>query len=132
MKQTSFAALVLLTACAPAPTREAPSASPAPATAAAAALNPVGIFQFTTSDGGETVSGSIEVTGQTGAYGGHIRTPNDVIVITSVAVTGQQMVVTGDTPGGTLTLTLNFTGNDFTGGWVLAGVTGEMRGQRTS
>ena len=129
MKRPSLAVLALLAACAPAATSAAPSAGPAPA-AVAASLNPVGLFEFTTSDGGETASGTIEVTGQAGAYGGHVRTPADVMIITDVVVAGQQMVVRADTPGGTLTLTLNFAGNDFTGGWTLGDATGEMRGQR--
>jgi hypothetical protein len=93
-------------------------------------VNPVGTFEFTTAADGETLTGSIEVSGQPGAYAGHIRTPHDDIPITSVAVTGQQMVVTGDTPGGPLTLTLNFTGNSFTGGWTVGEDSGEIRGQR--
>jgi len=127
-RMTSFAALALLTACAPA--AEAPSAGPTPVAAVAAAVNPVGTFEFTTTADGETLTGSITVSGQPGAYTGRIRTAHDDIPIIGVSVTGQQMVVTGDTPGGPLTLTLNFTGTTFTGSWAVDGDKSEIRGQR--
>jgi hypothetical protein len=135
MKRTSFAALVLLAACAPAATSAgdpvpAPTTAP-PAVTTAAAVNPVGTFEFTTSVNGDMVTGSIEVTGNAGAYGGTIRTSaTPDIPVRGVTVNGQQMVVTADTPDGELVLTLNFTGNNFTGGWTLGGGSGEMRGQR--
>ncbi|HEV3050417.1 MAG TPA: hypothetical protein VGX50_08925 [Longimicrobium sp.] len=133
MKRTSFAALVLLAACAPAtpPADPMPAPTAPPAVATSAVLNPVGTFEFTTSVNGDMVTGSVEVTGNPGAYGGTIRTSaTPDIPVTGVAVSGQQMVVTAHTPDGELTLTLNFTGNNFTGGWTLGGGSGEMRGQR--
>jgi hypothetical protein len=132
MKRTVVAALALFAACAPATTSEAPSIGPATTTAAApAALNPVGMFPFTTAVNGNEVTGSIEVTGQAGEYGGTIRTSvTPDIPITGVVVTGQQMVVAADTPDGPLTLTLAFTGDTFTGEWELNGDSGAIRGRR--
>jgi hypothetical protein len=134
MKRTSFAALVLLAACAPAATSAGgptPAPTAPPAVATAAAVNPVGTFEFTTSVNGDMVTGSIEVTGNPGAYGGTIRTSaTPDIPVRGVTVNGQQMVVTADTPDGELGLTLNFNGNNFSGGWTLGGGSGEMRGQR--
>jgi hypothetical protein len=131
MKRKTIAALALLAACAPAPP-EAPTVGPTPAaTTPAASLNPVGRFEFTTpGDEGEEVKGTIEVTGQPGAYGGHIRAGDDEIPITEVAVTGERMVVNAETPGGTMTIILDFTGDTFIGGYTLRGDTGEMRGRR--
>ena len=134
MKRTSFAALVLLAACAPAATSAGdpvPAPTAPPAVATSAAVNPVGTFEFTTSVNGDMVTGSVEVTGSSGAYGGTIRTSaTPDIPVTGVTVNGQQMVVTADTPDGELTITMNFTGNNFTGGWTLGGGSGELRGQR--
>jgi hypothetical protein len=136
MKRTAFATLALLAACAPA-SPGAPTVSPTPAQTTpeaatmAASLNPVGLFEFTTpGDEGEEVKGTIEVTGQPGTYGGRIRAGNDEIPITEVAVTGQRMVVNAETPGGTMTIILDFTGDTFIGGYTLRGDTGEMRGRR--
>jgi hypothetical protein len=133
MKRRSFAALVLLAGCAPAtpPADPMPAPTAPPAVATSAAVNPVGTFEFTTSVNGDMVTGSVEVAGQPGAYTGTIRTSiSPDIPVTGVTVNGQQMVVAADTPDGALTLTLNFTGNNFTGGWTLAGDSGELRGQR--
>jgi hypothetical protein len=96
-------------------------------------VNPVGTFNFTTAVQGEPVTGSIEVTGTPDAYGGTLRTSaTPDIGITAVTVQGQRMVATVDTPDGQLVLTLNFTGNTFTGGWTLNGGSGEITGQRAS
>ena len=134
MKRTSFAALVLLAACAPAATSAGdptPAPTAPPPVATSAAVNPVGTFEFTTSVNGDMVTGSVEVTGSSGAYGGTIRTSaTPDIPVTGVTVNGQQMVVTADTPDGELTIAMNFTGNNFTGGWTLGGGSGELRGQR--
>jgi hypothetical protein len=120
MKRMLAAALLLLTAaCATAPRGPAP-------------LNPVGTFEFLTTVGGNPVSGGMDVTGQPGAYAGTIRTSVTTdIPITSVAVTGQQMVVTGDTPDGPVTITVTFTGDTFTGRWALNGDGGDLSGRRT-
>lgn len=133
MKRTSLAALFLLAACAPAtpPADPTPAPTAPPAVATSAAVNPVGTFEFTTSVNGDMVTGSIEVTGNPGAYGGTIRTSiTPDIPVTGVTTNGQQMVVTADTPDGELALTMNFTGDNFTGGWTLGGGSGELRGQR--
>jgi hypothetical protein len=133
MKHTLAAALALLAAaCAPA----APPADPMPsgsatAPAASAALNPVGTFNFRTVVGGGEVTGSLEVTGTEGAYGGRIRTSiTPDIPITGVRVMGQEMIVTGNTPDGPLAINMTFTGNTFTGSWALSGDSGSLSGQR--
>ena len=134
MKRTFAAALTLLAACSPAaaPPPAEPAAEPAPAAApASAALNPVGVFEFATTVDGEPLTGTIEVTGSPGAYGGVIRTSaTPDLPISGVITTGNEMVVTSTTPDGTLTLRMAFTGNDFTGGWDLGEDSGELTGRR--
>ena len=133
MKRTLAAALTLLAAaCTPA----APPADPKPsgtttAPAATAALNPVGVFNFRTTVNGGEVTGVVEVTGTEGAYGGRIRTSiTPDLPITGVRVMGQEMIVTGNTPDGPLSINMTFTGNSFTGSWALAGDGGSLSGQR--
>ena len=131
MKHTLCAALVLLAAaCAPA---AAPPAEPAPAvaTVAPAALNPVGVFEFTTSVDGNPLNGTIEVTGQPGAYTGVVRTSaTPDLPITGVRVEGDEMTVTSSVEGQELVMRLTFAGNNFTGGWTLAGDSGDIEGRR--
>lgn len=132
MKRTLAAALTLLAAaCAPA----APPADPMPSgtttAPTSAALNPVGVFNFRTMVGGGEVTGAVEVTGTAGAYGGRIRTSiTPDIPITGVRVSGQEMIVTGNTPDGPLSINMTFTGNSFTGSWALSGDSGSLSGQR--
>lgn len=120
MKRILAAALLLVAAaCAP--------ANPTPL-----ALNPVGVFAFTTAVNGSEVTGAVEVTGQPGAYGGRVRTSiTPDMPITGVEVTEQQMVVSGSAPQGPLTIDMTFTGDTFTGTWQLGGDGGDLAGRRT-
>jgi protein-disulfide isomerase len=117
-------------ACASAGTTADTSTTTAPA--ASASVNPVGRFDFTTSVQGQTVTGTIQVAGTSGAYTGQITTSiTPPIPINTVTATGQAMVITGSTPDGTLTIRMNFTdGTAFTGGWELAGDSGTLTGRR--
>ena len=125
------AATLLAAACAPAGPPATVSAPTVMVPAAAAEVNPVGTFNFTTAVDGNQITGSIQVTGDRGLYGGIIRTSiTPDIPITDVTVDGQRLVVTANTPDGPLVLTLNFTGNAFTGGWTLDGDAGDLSGQR--
>ena len=122
MKRILAAALVLFAAA---------CATAAPAPSGPAPLNPVGVFPFTTSVNGGEVTGSVEVTGEAGAYGGTIRTSiTQDIPITGVVVTGQEMVVSAQTPDGPLTINMTFTGDTFTGEWELNGDGGTLYGRR--
>jgi hypothetical protein len=94
-------------------------------------FNPVGVFEFETTVNGGPVTGSVEVTGQPDAYGGTVRTSvTPDLPIAGLAVEGNLMVVTADTPDGVVTLRMSFTGNDFTGRWELAGDSGPLTGSR--
>lgn len=122
MKRLLAAALLLLAAaCSTAPP---PPPAPPP-------LNPVGTFEFQTSVDGNTVTGTAEVTGRDGVYGGVIRTSaTPDLPITDVTVEGDTMVVRSTVNGGTLTLRMVFTGDEFTGGWTLPDDSGTLTGRR--
>jgi hypothetical protein len=126
MKRMIAAALLLfVAACAPAPIASPPPLPPP------AALNPVGVFEFTTAVDGNEVRGSVEVTGQPGAYGGTVRTSiTPDIPVTGVTVTGQTLLVAASTPDGPLTFALTFNGDAFTGRWELNGDGGDVTGHR--
>lgn len=94
-------------------------------------FNPVGTFEFETELNGSPLTGTVEVTGQEDAYGGTLRTSaTPDLPIAGVAVEGNLMVVTADTPNGVVTLRMSFTGNDFIGRWELAGDSGPLAGRR--
>lgn len=138
MKALASAALALLAAaCTPAGTAQpAPAAAPAaaPAPAAAAALNPVGKFEFTSMLSGRPLEATVEVTGGPGAYAGQIvSNASPPIAISNVTVNGQEIVVTGQLPDGTLTIHMNFTdAQSFTGNWSLNGQGAPLSGHRAT
>lgn len=122
MKIKAFLAamlVLLVAACASAPRGAGP-------------LNPVGRYQFATSVQGNPVTGTMDVTGSAGAYTGQITTSiTPPIPITGVTVMGREMIVTGNTPDGPITIRMNFAeGTAFTGSWELSGDSGTMTGNR--
>lgn len=133
-------ALLLLSAAActatppaePAPAPQ-PMVAPAPPPAPAA-VNPVGKYEFATTLQGQPLTGTMEITGTPGAYGGRITSSaTEPIPITTVTVEGQSMTVAGETGNGTLTIKINFTeGGAFTGGWTLGSDGATLTGRRTS
>ena len=139
------AALLLAAACSTAPATTdgpAPMTTTASGTAsasgtttsmpAAGAVNPVGAYSFTTTIGGDNVAGTVEIDGTAGAYTGRINTSMlPPLPIRSVTVNGQQLMLTADTPNGVVSMTFNFSGQDFTGNWTLAGDGGQITGRRT-
>jgi hypothetical protein len=137
MKATLFlaAAISLATAaCSAAPAPETMPSAGTQSSASAAAVNPVGRYEFSTLVQGQPVTGNIEITGTPGAYTGQITTSiTPPLPISGATVDGQKVTVTGNTPDGVLTFTMNFTdGTSFTGGWELAGDSGAMTGRRLS
>jgi hypothetical protein len=103
------------------------SAPPAPAP-----LDPVGVYRFETAYQGQTVTGRVTVSGEPGSYSGSVE-PDAVappMDIYSVVVQGQQMTLVCDAGGDDLVMTLTFSGDDFTGTWVLGMDGGEVKGAR--
>lgn len=110
----------------PAPARDVTPPPPA-------AVDPVGVFDFTTTvEGMGAVNGTITITkNPAGGYGGTIGTNvTETITIRTVTVDGQKVNVVADTPDGPITFTMEFTGNDFTGTWTLGGMSGVHTGKR--
>lgn len=105
---------------------------PTSAVTATPAMNPVGTFDFIaiTPDGSPS-NGSFTIAGSPGAYTGTIERPGmGGSGLSSIAVEGQTMTISADIPDGAVVLTLNFTGNDFTGKWALQGAEGAISGKR--
>jgi hypothetical protein len=117
---------VSLLACASNPE---PATPPAPQ-----AVDPVGVFDFATNVEGTAVQGTITVeSAPGGGHGGSITTDvTEPIPISGVTVDGQNMTVTAQTPDGPITMSLTFTGNDFTGSWTMGGMSGSLNGSRRS
>ena len=122
-------ALVLGVACASG-TAGSPGAPPEPAPPPP--LDPVGTYAFETSFEGQTISGKIFITGSPGAYGGSVEPEigPPPVPITGVTVSGQEITLTADAGGEELTIVMVFTGKSYTGTWMLAFDSGELRGEK--
>ena len=130
-------------ACAtsPAATRDTPTPTPtttqAPppsstSVATSSALNPVGTFDYTAiGPDGSALPGSFTITGSPGAYTGRIeRQGAGASDITSITVDGQTLTLVSSIAEGPVTLTLQFTGNEFSGRWAIQGMDGAISGKR--
>ena len=114
----SLIALVLAGACASAPSGPPP-------------LNAVGVFDFGTEVDGNQVAGTIEIVRSGTGYGGTLSTSmTEPVPVGSVFVEGQTMTVVANTPDGPATLVLTFEGDDFSGTWEYAGMSGFLSGSR--
>jgi hypothetical protein len=148
MRRVVSLSAVLLAACSSAAPTPAPSpatapaapataargATPAPAPAPApAALNAVGTYSFATEVNGTPVAGTLVVTRANNVWGGKLT--SDVfpeIPVTGVVVEGQTMKIAAESPNGSVSIIMNFSGNDYTGTWELGGLTGPVSGKRIS
>lgn len=111
----------------------APAPSPAaqPAPAPAAAMSPVGTYDFSTTAQGQSIAGVIVITGAPGAYGGSMATQaTPELPIRTVAVRGDSVFITLDTPEGEAAVDLKLVGADITGVWSYAGMSGVLSGRK--
>ena len=112
------AGIAVAAACASAPAQPRP-------------VDPIGTFDFSTTVDGTAVSGTIEIRSGSSGYTGTISTNvTEPVPITAVTVEGQVVTVAASAPDGPINFTMTFTGDDFTGGWTYAGMSGELTGNR--
>jgi len=120
-------ALALTAACASAPA--IPPAEVVPPTPPP--VNPVGMFDFTTTVEGTIVNGTVTVVKTDTGFGGSITTTvTEPVPVRAVTVEGQKLTVTADTPDGPITFTMDFKGDEFAGGWNLGTMAGTHTGKR--
>jgi len=113
-----FASVAFAAACASAP------AGPRP-------VDPVGTFDFTTSMDGTAIEGTITIQRAQNGYTGSLTTNvTEPIPVSSVVVEGQKVTVVANAPDGPVTMVFTFTGNDFTGNWTYANMSGTASGRR--
>lgn len=132
IKWPMTAAVLLFAACSSAPETTTPTPQPAVQTPPApVAVDPAGSYEFSTIVDGQTVTGTMAISGTPGAYRGRILSNMfPEIPITSVTVFQRKMVVKGSMPDGEVTLNMAFTGQDFVGNWELGQMTGDFTGKK--
>ena len=129
LRIVAVSGLIFAVACASAP--DGAQTTPASEAAARGEVNPVGSYTFSTVIQGMAVDGQLRVNGTQDAWGGTIYTPaTGELPVSSVAVDGQEVRVTTDTPDGIVHIRMIFSGDTFTGDWSLGAQGGAIRGQR--
>ena len=95
------------------------------------ALDPVGVYDFSTSVEGQTLTGTITFTGSAGAYTGSFTTGmTGTVPLRNVEVDGMDMTFLADTPDATVAFLLTFEGDSFTGEWDAEGMVGFISGTK--
>lgn len=134
-------ALAATTACArsaqQAPAPQSPSvrvttpAAPAAAQTTAAAVNPVGVYDFSTSAEGMEVTGTITIVAREGGYGGSVTTSaTSGSTISSVTVRDSTVTVVTAGAEGEATLQFTVSGQSISGGWAMNGMQGTLNGRK--
>ena len=93
-------------------------------------LDPVGIYDFTTDVEGQTIAGTITITGSPGAYSGSVTSDMGTISLRNIVVDGMDLTFVGDSPDFTVAFALTFSGDSFTGEWDVEGLVGFISGSK--
>lgn len=114
------------------PANNPASAALAAPTLVARAVDPVGTFDYSTVFQGQDATGTITVTSTDGKYGGQVTMSlaDGPLPITAVKVEENRVTIDSEAPDGPVQTVLNFAGDDFTGEWHYAGMTGALKGKR--
>lgn len=126
MKRIVIPAVAALLAVAIAASARAQTPAPTPA------VDPVGVFEYTTSVQGQTVTGTITIAKtETGLGGKILSDAMPEIPIKAVTVEGKKLTIQAEIPDGALTITIEFEdANKFAGNWTLGGEGGAISGKR--
>ncbi len=98
-------------------------------------LDPVGSFEFQTQVQGQTITGTLEISGEPGAYEGRIvpgaAAGMGPIPLTRITVEEQELRASGNAQGEPLEIRIVFEGDEFEGSWSAGMEGGQIQGQRT-
>ena len=121
---------LVLTACSQS-TGGGSAAAPPPQPEPTPTLDPVGVYDFTTSVEGQPMTGTLTITGSPDAYNGSMSTDMmGTIALRSFAVDGMDLSFMADLPEATVSFLLTFEGDEFTGDWDAGGMMGTMSGTK--
>jgi hypothetical protein len=97
-------------------------------------LDPVGEYEMSSVDKGQSFTAIIHIEGEPGKYKGYVKrtNPERQISFTDVAVSAQNMIIVADVNTSVLVFRLYFTGDNFTGSWALGNEGNELTGKRAA
>ena len=93
-------------------------------------LDAVGVYDISTSVEGQTMTGSITITGSPGAYTGTISSEFGTVPLRNIEVDGMDLSFLADIPEATVAFLLTFEGDSFEGEWDAEGMVGFISGTR--
>ena len=95
------------------------------------ALDAVGVYDFSTSVEGQTMTGSITITGSPGAYSGTISSGMlGTVPLRNIEVDGMDLSFLADIPEATVAFLLTFEDDSFEGEWDAEGMVGFISGTK--
>lgn len=115
------------------PAASPPSAAPPAPAGSSATVDPTGFFEFTSRADGQSFQGTIRITrSAAGVYSGSVATPlTGSMSIRSVRVRGNRVQISALAAQGEAQITLDIRGDQITGTWSYAQMTGALRGRRS-
>jgi hypothetical protein len=99
---------------------------------APAALEPAGTYAFSSTYEGQPITGTMVIRQTESGYTGVVeaKTGPPPVPVYAVTVEGNTMTVFGDVGGDDLIVTLEFTGQQFAGSWVVGFEGGDISGSK--
>lgn len=126
----TLACTVLVSACSGTAAPPAAAPSPAPPAVSEPTLDPVGVYDFSTDVEGQTVTGTMTITGTPGAYSGSISSDIGGLTLRDITVDGMELSFVGDMPDATVYFVLVFDGDSISGEWDAEGMVGFISGKK--
>jgi hypothetical protein len=134
MKQLAVALLssILFAACSgPSSSAGTPAPPPEPEPAVEPTFNPAGVYDFTTEVEGQTVTGTLTLSGASGSHSGSITSDVGGMILRNISVDGMEVTFVGDMPEATVFFVLLFENEtSFTGEWDAEGMLGYVTGTK--
>lgn len=102
-----------------------------PAAARTTAVNPVGVYDFSTNAEGMEVTGTITIVAREGGYGGSVATSaTSGATISNVTVRDSTITVVANGGEGEVTLEFTVSNQAISGGWTFNGMQGVLAGRK--
>jgi hypothetical protein len=94
-------------------------------------LDAIGVYDFSTSVEGQTVTGTFTISGEPGAYTGSMSSSMfGTMPLRDIAVDGMDLSFLVDLPDATVAIFLTFEADSYTGEWDAEGMTGFISGSK--
>ena len=123
---------IIFAACSgPGSSGSLPAPPPEPEPPAEPTFNPVGVYDFTTAVEGQTVTGTLTLSGAPGAYSGSMTSDIGGMTVRNISVDGMEVSFVGDMPEATVYFVLVFEDeSSFSGEWDAEGMVGYLTGTK--